>query len=63
MNKMVLVGVVSVAGYVLGDYLEPRIMSWLNLAPTNTVGVKAVKYGLIGGLAMTTFWLTEKYVK
>lgn len=62
-KKILLVGAVTIAGYVLADYVEPKIMGWLNLAPTNTIGVKAVKYGTIGGLAMATFWLTEKYVK
>jgi hypothetical protein len=62
-SKMVIVGIVAIVGYVLADYLEPRISGWLKLSPDNALGIKAVKYGSVGALAMGAFWLVEKYVK
>jgi len=61
--RYVVVGVAAVVGFVGLDYLEPRIVSMLNLNPDNKMGAKAVKYGLVGGLAAATFWIVDKYVK
>jgi hypothetical protein len=63
MMRYVVVGVVAVVGFLGADYLEPRIQSALNLSPENRIGAKAVKYGLLGGLAAVTFWAVEKYAK
>jgi hypothetical protein len=63
MMRYFIVGAVAVVGYLGLDYLEPRIQKMLNLSPDNAIGVKAVKYGTLGGLAAITFWVVDKYVK
>lgn len=62
-SRMVVVGIVAIVGYILGDYLEPRLMTWLKLSPDNKLGVRAVKYGAVGGASMAAFWLVDKYMK
>lgn len=60
MMKYVIVGSVAVVSFVALDYLEPRIITALNLSAENTIGAKAIKYGLVFGVAAASFWAVEK---
>jgi len=63
MMRYFVVGAAAVASFVALDYVEPRIVSALNLSGDNKIGVKAVKYGTVFGVAIATFWVVDKYVK
>ena len=61
MRAMMIAGVVSIGAYILADYLEPRIATWFKLSSSNTIGVKAIKYGTVGAAGIGTFWAVEHF--